>query len=48
MATDTASSVDSPAPEVSEEAYLTPIADFLLIAAIVSVVALGAAGVILL
>lgn len=46
MATDTAQSIDSRSAEASDEAYVSPLADFLLIAVSVSVLALGAASVI--
>ena len=46
MATDRVSSVD-PSVETTDSAYLTPLADFLLIAAATSLLALVAAGVII-
>jgi hypothetical protein len=47
MATDRITSVD-PGVEPTDEAYLTPLADFLLIAAVTSFLAIAAAGVIIL
>ena len=47
MATGRVSSVD-PSVETTDEAYLTPLADFLLIAVVTSLFALAAAGVMIL